>query len=97
MTVKLRFVSLLLVLLAPAVLGASPAPPADSCSSAALLEEILSPTAQPPADAPEGLRPLDGVRSATCSALDCAAQCDPCGWKFYGCYEGEALCACRIC
>lgn len=97
MTVKLRFVSLLLVLLAPAVLSASPAPPADSCSSATLLEEILSPAAQPPADMPEGLRPLEGARSATCSALDCAAQCDPCGWKFYGCYEGEALCACRIC
>jgi hypothetical protein len=97
MTVKLRFASLLLVLLAPIVLGASPAPPADACSSVPLLQEILSPAAQPSAAAPEGLSPLDGASSATCSALDCAAQCDPCGWKFYGCYEGEALCACRIC
>jgi hypothetical protein len=97
MTFKLRFVSLLLILLAPAVLGASPASPADSCSSATLLAEILSPTAQPPAVAPEGVSPLDGAQSTTCSSLDCAAQCDPCGWKFYGCYEGEAICACRVC
>lgn len=97
MTVKLRFASLLLVLLAPAVLGATPAPPADSCASAPLLTEILAPAAQPPANLPEGLNPLEGAQATTCSALDCTDQCAPCGWKFYGCYEDEALCACRIC
>jgi hypothetical protein len=97
MTVKLRFASLLLVLLAPAVLGATPAPPADASSSIPLLQEILPPAAQPPATAPEGLSPLDGAQATTCSALDCSAECAPCGWKFYGCYEDQALCACRIC
>jgi len=97
MTVKLRFLMLLLVLLTPAILGATPASPADSCSSATLLTEILSPAAQPPANALEGLSPLDGARSTTCSSADCAAQCDPCGWKFYGCVNGEAICACRVC
>ena len=97
MTVKLRFVSLLLVLLAPAVLGASPTSPADSCASAPLLEEILAPAAQPPADAPEGLHPLDGTHSVTCNPADCASQCDPCGWIFYGCSGDEAICACRNC
>jgi hypothetical protein len=97
MTTKLRFVPLLLVLLAPAVLSASPAPQTCEAPSAALLAEILSPPTQPPADSLEGLSPLDGAQSATCSSLDCAAQCDPCGWKFYGCYQDEALCACRIC
>ena len=78
MTAKLRFALLLLVLIAPAVVGASPA----SQSSAGLLE---------------GLSPLDGAQSTTCSSLDCAAQCDPCPWKFYGCVNGEAICACRAC
>ena len=97
MTVKLRFVSLLLVLLAPAVLSASPAPPADSCASAPLLAEILSPAEPPPAEALEGLSPLDGAQSLTCNPGDCASQCDPCGWIFYGCYGDEAICACRNC
>jgi hypothetical protein len=103
MTVKLRFTLLLLAFLAPAVLGASPAPPADaacsSASSATLLTEILSPAAQPPAVAPEGLSPLNEARSMACSSADCAVQCDPCtGWTFYGCdVDGQAICRCRNC
>jgi hypothetical protein len=99
MTVKLRFALLVLAFLAPAVLGASPAPPAAACSStssATLLTEILSPGSQPSAVAPERLSPLDKARSTTCSAADCAVQCDPCAcWNFYGCVNGEAVCRCH--
>jgi len=96
MTVKLRFLTLLLVLLTPAILGATPAPPADSCSSATLLTEILSPAAQPPADALEGLSPLDGALDTACSGYTCD-ECAPCGGRVISCTNGEPVCVCWNC
>lgn len=96
MTAKLRFVSLLLVLLVPAILGASPAAPADSCSPDALLTEILSPAAQPPAAVPEGLSPLDGTLDTACVGYSCD-ECAPCGGRVISCTNGEPVCLCWNC
>ena len=65
---------------------------------ALLVPAILGAAPAPqPAGGFQGLSPLNCAVSTTCSSADCAAQCDPCGWKFYGCVNGEAICACRVC
>jgi len=90
MTVKLRFASLLLVLLTPAVLGAAPAPPADSCADP-LLAEILSPVA------PEGSSPLERTLDTACVGYSCDDECAPCGGRVIGCSNGEPVCVCWNC
>lgn len=97
MSLKLRFASLLLVLLAPAVLGATPASPADSCASTPLLTELLSPAAQPPAATPEGLSPLEGTLDTACVGYSCDDECAPCGGRIIGCSNGEPICVCWNC
>jgi hypothetical protein len=95
MNVKLCCAALLLVLLAPADLGAAPVPEA-SCSSAATLTEILTPAVQTPATPIAGLSPLDGALDTACSGYTCD-ECAPCGGRVISCTNGEPVCVCWNC